>query len=151
MTRTGGLNILLAWVFFGILLAVLAWLLLRSGQDDALSAVARPGPDDAGSAGMPTRRPSAPGGPTPWPGGACVPGTGALGAVPGAVPGAARRDVRIDVRGTGEPVLDRRRRPRGPNTQTEDSPSGGPTHGPERLPADPGRADLARPRRPGQP
>jgi hypothetical protein len=37
-----------AWVLFGVLLAVLAWLLLRSGQDDALSSISRPAPDDAG-------------------------------------------------------------------------------------------------------
>ena len=47
MMQTDGLNILLAWLCFGILLAVLAWLLLRSGQDDALSSIARPDPDQA--------------------------------------------------------------------------------------------------------
>lgn len=40
--QTGGLNTILAWVLFGILLAVLAWLLLRSGRNDALSPVVRP-------------------------------------------------------------------------------------------------------------
>jgi hypothetical protein len=42
MTQTDGLNILLAWAGFLILLGVLAWLLLRSGQDDALSSIGRP-------------------------------------------------------------------------------------------------------------
>jgi hypothetical protein len=42
MMRFGGINIILAWVFFGILLAVLAWLLLRSGRNDSLSPVVRP-------------------------------------------------------------------------------------------------------------
>ena len=47
MIQTGGLNIVLAWVLFGVLMAVLAWLLLRSGQDDALSSISRPDRDAA--------------------------------------------------------------------------------------------------------
>jgi hypothetical protein len=47
MMQTDGLNFLLAWVFFGILVAVLAWLLLRSGRDDALSPVVHSWRDDA--------------------------------------------------------------------------------------------------------
>jgi hypothetical protein len=58
MIQTDGLNILLAWVFFGILLVLLAWLLLRSGQDDALSSISRPDPDDAGPRAGVSARPT---------------------------------------------------------------------------------------------
>ena len=47
MTQTGGLVILLAWVIFGILLATLAYVLLRAEKDplEDLSAVTVDHPD----------------------------------------------------------------------------------------------------------
>ena len=81
MIQTGGLNIVLAWVLFGVLLAVLAWLLLRSGQDDALSSISRPDPDDAHP--RPGREPAAAGD---------VGGRAASGAEPGTSPAAPARD-----------------------------------------------------------
>jgi hypothetical protein len=47
MTQTGGLVILLAWVIFGILLAILAYVLLRAEKDPLqdLSAVTVDHPD----------------------------------------------------------------------------------------------------------
>ncbi|HET9654400.1 MAG TPA: hypothetical protein VFP72_03545 [Kineosporiaceae bacterium] len=42
MIETDGLDLLLGWGIFLGLLAVLAWLLLRSGQNDALSSIGKP-------------------------------------------------------------------------------------------------------------
>jgi hypothetical protein len=50
MTQTGGLAILIAWAIFAGLFTVLAYLLLRHEQDP-LSDLTRPGPDDDVPAG----------------------------------------------------------------------------------------------------
>lgn len=38
--------VLLAWLFFGILVVVLGWLLSRTHRDDTLSSVTRPDGDE---------------------------------------------------------------------------------------------------------
>jgi hypothetical protein len=55
MTQTGGLVILLAWIIFGILLAILAYVLLRAEKDplEDLSAVTVDHPDAPSGAADP--------------------------------------------------------------------------------------------------
>lgn len=50
MTQTGGLVVLLAWVLFGAILAVLAYFLLRH-ESDPLQEIAAPTADDVAPAG----------------------------------------------------------------------------------------------------
>lgn len=42
MIAFSGLNTVLAWLFLGILGAVLGWLLRRARRDDTLSSITRP-------------------------------------------------------------------------------------------------------------
>lgn len=58
MTQTGGLTILLAWVIFGAILAVLAYLLLRR-EKDPLDDAAAPTADQLAS--PPAQRSGQPG------------------------------------------------------------------------------------------
>lgn len=44
MTQTGGLTVLLAWILFGAILAILAYFLLRH-QNDPLQEIAAPTAD----------------------------------------------------------------------------------------------------------